>query len=51
MVCPINQAFALKQNLPHAELIICPKSGHSAFEPEILSALIHSTQEYAKPLS
>lgn len=44
MVCPINQAFALKSKMPHAKFIICGQSGHSAFEPEISRALINSTQ-------
>ena len=44
MVCPINQAFALKDKMPHAELIICEQSGHSAFEIEISEALVESTR-------
>jgi proline iminopeptidase len=48
MVCPINQAFALKQAMPHAELIICPKSGHSAFEAEITHALVSATQGFSR---
>jgi proline iminopeptidase len=44
MVCPINQAFALKDKMPHAELIICEQSGHSAFEIEIGEALVESTR-------
>ncbi|WP_044411704.1 prolyl aminopeptidase [Thiomicrospira microaerophila] len=47
MVCPVNQAFALKQALPNAELVICPKSGHSAFEAEIMHALICATQRFS----
>lgn len=44
MACPINQAFALHKAMPHAELIVCPQNGHSAFEAEITSALIHATR-------
>jgi proline iminopeptidase len=44
MVCPINQAFALKALMPHANLIICEQSGHSAFELEIAEALVDSTR-------
>ncbi|UQB42387.1 prolyl aminopeptidase [Thiomicrospira microaerophila] len=47
MVCPINQAFALHQAMPHSELIICSQSGHSAFEAEILNSLIHTTHRFS----
>jgi proline iminopeptidase len=43
VVCPIAQAYALHQAWPQAELVICPQSGHSAFEPEITHALITAT--------
>lgn len=46
MVCPINQAFALKNALPNADLIICEQSGHSAFEDEISHALVSSTKKF-----
>ncbi|MGE4501714.1 MAG: prolyl aminopeptidase [Thiomicrospira sp.] len=46
MVCPINQAFALKQALPHAHLTICESAGHSAFEAEICQALIRATEDF-----
>lgn len=46
MVCPINQAFALKNALPHADLTICPQSGHSAFEQEISLALVEATRSF-----
>lgn len=44
MVCPINQAFALQEAMPHAELIVCPQSGHSAFEAETTCELIRATR-------
>jgi proline iminopeptidase len=46
MVCPINQAFALKQALPHAQLHVCESAGHSAFEAEICQALIQATEDF-----
>lgn len=46
MVCPINQAFALKKALPDAKLTICEQSGHSAFEAEISLALVNYTNQF-----
>lgn len=46
MVCPINQAFALKHALPHARLTVCESAGHSAFEKEISQALIKATDDF-----
>ncbi|WP_321275733.1 prolyl aminopeptidase [Thiomicrorhabdus indica] len=50
MVCPINQAFELKEQLPHAKLVICEHSGHSAFEPEITEKLLDATDDFMKVL-
>ncbi|QCU91078.1 prolyl aminopeptidase [Thiomicrorhabdus sediminis] len=46
MVCPINQAFDLKEQLPEAQMVICNHSGHSAFEAEITLALVSATDEF-----
>ncbi len=46
MVCPIDQAYALKQAAPHAKLTICEASGHSAMETEITAALVAATDEF-----
>lgn len=46
MVCPINQAFALKATLPNADFIICEQAGHSAFETEISQALVATTRRF-----
>lgn len=50
MVCPINQAFALKEKLPKAQLIICNHSGHSAFEKEISQQLILATDNLVQSM-
>lgn len=46
VVCPIQNAFDLKAAWPEAKLVIAPTSGHSAFEPEIASALVDATDGY-----
>ncbi|MDX1352704.1 MAG: alpha/beta fold hydrolase, partial [Thiomicrorhabdus sp.] len=50
MVCPINQAFDLKDKLPSANFMICNHSGHSAMEPEIAKALVDATDLFAEKL-
>jgi proline iminopeptidase len=47
VVCPITQAYALHQVWPQADYYIAPTSGHSASEPEIVSALVTATNELA----
>ncbi len=51
MICPINQAMALHEQLPQSQLTICYHAGHSAMETEIAQALIQSTQQFASQLS
>lgn len=51
VVCPVEQAYALKQTWPAAELVITPKSGHSATENENVDALVSATRKFAKLLS
>ncbi|MDW3095992.1 MAG: prolyl aminopeptidase [Gammaproteobacteria bacterium] len=51
VVCPINQAYALHQAWPEANYYIAPTSGHSASEPEIVSALIEATNQLADKYS
>jgi proline iminopeptidase len=46
VVCPIQNAFDLKAAWPEARLVVAPTSGHSAFEPEIASALVDATDGY-----
>ncbi|NPA72465.1 MAG: prolyl aminopeptidase [Gammaproteobacteria bacterium] len=43
MVCPINQAFDLHEQLPNAQLIINSHAGHSAMELENARALVAAT--------
>lgn len=50
MVCPINQAFELSEQLPNAKLRICESSGHSAFEAEICQQLVNATEELAEQI-
>lgn len=47
VVCPMQSALDLKKVWPEADLVICPASGHSAFEPEITAALVQATDAYA----
>ncbi len=51
VVCPVEQAYALHQSWSTAELIITPKSGHSATEDENVDALVRTTQNFVKLLS
>ena len=44
--CPMTTAWVLSQNLPEAELIIAPSSGHTAFEKEITHELINATNKF-----
>jgi proline iminopeptidase len=46
MVCPIEQAYLLSEQLPHAQLEIVRDAGHSAFEPGITDRLIHATDQF-----
>lgn len=46
VVCPLRNAWDLKKAWPEANLVIAPTSGHSAFEPEIASALVEATNAY-----
>ena len=48
MVCPVNQAVALADALPNAELIIASQAGHSAFETELTHALVTTANRYAQ---
>ena len=49
-ICPVDQAFALKQAWPEARLHIIPDAGHAATEPGIAAALIQATNEFAAAL-
>jgi proline iminopeptidase len=47
VVCPVQNAWDLKQALPEARLVITPASGHSAFEVENIDALVRATDAFA----
>jgi proline iminopeptidase len=47
VVCPVQNAWDLKQAMPHAELTIVPDAGHSAFERGNMAALVAATDRYA----
>jgi proline iminopeptidase len=48
VVCPMKTAWELSEAWPEAEMIIAPSSGHTAFEKEIIHALISATNEFGK---
>lgn len=47
-VCPIKSSWDLHKAIPHSNLTICPTSGHSMKEEEILSELVRIADEYKK---
>lgn len=47
VVCPAVSAWDLKQRWPEAKLIITDDSGHSAYEPANLDALVRATDVFA----
>ena len=46
VICTVKNAFDLQKALPDADLVVCPRSGHSMFEEEIAAALVDATDEY-----
>jgi len=50
VVCPIDQAWALHQAWPRAQLEVIDGAGHSVFEPGIVDALIRATDAFADRL-
>jgi proline iminopeptidase len=48
VVCPMKTAWELSEAWPEAEMIIAPSSGHTAFEKEIIHALISATNKFGK---
>ncbi len=51
VVCPVEQAFALHEAWPGAELVVVPDAGHAASEPGIAAALVAATDRLADRLS
>lgn len=50
MVCPLDNALALSQAWPEADLRIIRDAGHSASEPAIIDALMHGIDEIVAKL-
>lgn len=50
MVCPVTQAWELRQVWPQADLQVIPNAGHSAFEAGIVDALIKATGQMLRYL-
>ncbi|NQY89194.1 MAG: prolyl aminopeptidase [Colwellia sp.] len=48
MVCPVEQAWQLKEHWPEAELSIIEMAGHVASEAKIIDALVKATNDFAK---
>jgi len=46
VVCPVKNAFDLKEKLPRARLAVIPDAGHAAFEPGIRAALVAATDRF-----
>jgi proline iminopeptidase len=47
IVCPVQNAWELHKAWPKSELVINGGSGHSAFEPEHVHALVEATDRFA----
>ncbi len=47
MVCPVEQAWQLKQHWPEVDLSIIGMAGHVANEPKIIDALVKATNNFA----
>jgi proline iminopeptidase len=50
LICPMESAWQLHQAWEGSELIVIPDAGHSAAEPGIRSALIETTDRFAREL-
>jgi proline iminopeptidase len=50
MICPVENAWALSQAWPDAQLRIVPDAGHSATEPATVDALVQATDTLARTL-
>lgn len=51
VVCPVDQAWALHEAWPEAQLRIVGDAGHAASEPGIAAALVEATQSMATRLA
>lgn len=48
LTCTLDAAWALHQNLPHAELVIVREGGHLASEPVMVDALVTASDAMAE---
>jgi len=51
MICPVDNALALSQAWPEAELRIIRDAGHAASEPAIIDALMRGVDEVAERMN
>ncbi|WP_417548247.1 prolyl aminopeptidase [Marinobacter segnicrescens] len=51
MVCPLDNAYALSEAWPQAELQVIRDAGHSASEPPIVDALIRAVETVSRQAS
>jgi proline iminopeptidase len=51
LVCPVENAFLLANTWKNVTLNIIRDAGHSGFEPAIVDALVHATQNFIKNFS
>ncbi|MCB1776580.1 MAG: prolyl aminopeptidase [Candidatus Competibacteraceae bacterium] len=51
VICPLDNAWALHQAWPEAQLKIVPAAGHAASEPGIVHELIAATEHFADRLA
>ncbi len=47
VICPVKTACDLHTEFPESELHIIPEAGHSAFEKNIINALVKATNKFA----
>jgi proline iminopeptidase len=51
LICPMTSAWELHRAWEESELMVIPDAGHSAAEPGIRSALIETTDRFARQLT
>jgi proline iminopeptidase len=48
VICPPQNAWRLHKAWPESKLVFVPASGHSAYEPGIVDALVSATQNFSQ---
>ena len=51
VICPLDNAYALAQQWPQADLQIVREAGHASCELGIVDALVRATDQFAKQLA